>query len=169
MCRRRKGCRYLILLSGDLVLQLKLLRLQLVHPLPQLLGFPSVRCASPSTSGDSCSPPQPAAHHLLEPLLVHIFNLQRFTPLAQDLLLLLSLCLPFATTLFGLGAGQKDQDLRLGYLKKKRKEKRLELLGVLTSFCMYPPKWRLVRVFFFLSSSSALLLASSSSLRVLSS
>lgn len=43
MCSRTNSCRNLVFLSGDLVLQVKLLRFQLVHPLPQLFGFLSVR------------------------------------------------------------------------------------------------------------------------------
>lgn len=59
------------------------------------------------------SSPQPATLHLLESLLVQVVNVQRFTPVAQDLLLLLSLRLPFAAALFGLRASWKGSGPRV--------------------------------------------------------
>ena len=128
--------RYLIFLFGDLVLQLKLLSLQLVHPLPQLFGFLSVRCTNPTIcfcfGCIKCffSSPQPAALHLLESVLVQVVNIQGFTSLVQDLLLLLSLRLSFATALFGLQASRRRQDVRCGYLHKNAAQCAHQLLHV---------------------------------------
>lgn len=110
MCSRANSRRNLVFLSGDLVLQVKLLRLQLVHPLPQLFGFLSVRCTKsdnvvlpvPSALSGSFLRLKPATFYLLESLLVRVVDVQRLTSVAQDLLLLLSLRLPFAAALFRL-------------------------------------------------------------------
>lgn len=108
---------HLIFLFGDLVLQFKLLCLQLVHPLPQLFGLLSARCTN-STMSFSLF----LSHgvlisnltdilHLPESLLVQGVDVQWFASLTQDLLLLFPLCLPFATALFCLQKSQRNQDL----------------------------------------------------------
>lgn len=97
-----------------------------MHPLPQLLGFLSVRCRNrtlrlcifflscfdivipPWTSRMSqilltfSWPDNTTPLHLLEFFLAQVLDVQGFASLAQNLLLLLSLCLPLATPLFSL-------------------------------------------------------------------
>lgn len=77
------------------------------------------QCCSPALS-DSCHHlgSWPVNLQLPEPLLVQVVDVQWFTSLVQDLLLLLSLCLPLATALFCLQTSRRNQDPPSGYFKK---------------------------------------------------
>lgn len=82
------------------------------------------QCSSPcffSALSNCCQ------HHLIslpdnlqlpESLLVQAVNVQWFASLAQDLLLLLSLRLPFSTALFCLQTSRRNQDPPSGYFNK---------------------------------------------------
>ena len=123
MCFQTSAHTHLIFLTAQLILQVELLSLQLIHPLPQLLGLFPVRRRQKSLSfiiisnSSLCvikTLPWLNPHILiLELILAAVLDVQRFASVTQDLLLLLSLSLPLAAPFLRLRESEIIEGSRL--------------------------------------------------------